>query len=57
MKVKNILLSGIAALSVFTACNDDFLEKTPITSLGESNAFQTYDNFKSYMYNCYGLYF
>ena len=56
MKVKNIILSGVAALSVFTACNDDFLEKNPIGSLGESNAFQTYDNFKSYMYNCYGLF-
>ena len=45
MKVKNIILSGVAALSVFTACNDDFLEKNPIGSLGESTAFQTYDNF------------
>ena len=48
MKVKNILLSGFAALSVFTSCNDDFLEKNPVTSLGESNAFLTYDNFKSF---------
>ena len=56
MKLKNILLSGVAALSVFTSCNDSFLDKNPITALGESNAFQTYDNFKSYMYNCYGLF-
>ena len=56
MKVKNILLSGLTALSVLTACNDDFMEKNPIGSLGESNAFQTYDNFRAYMYNCYGLF-
>lgn len=42
--------------SVLTGCNDSFLEKTPLTSLGESNAFQTYDNFKAYMYNCYSLF-
>ena len=56
MKVKNILLGGFAAMSVLTACNDSFLEKNPIGSLGESNAFQTYDNFRAYMYNCYPLF-
>ena len=56
MKVKNLILSGVAAMSVLTACNDSFLEKNPIGSLGESNAFQTYDNFRAYMYNCYGLF-
>ena len=56
MKVKNLILSGIVALSVFTACNDDFLEREPIGTLGESNAFMTYDNFKAYMYNCYGIF-
>ena len=47
MKVKNLILSGVATLSVLASCNDSFLEKNPIGSLGESNAFQTYDNFKS----------
>lgn len=56
MKMKNIIMSGIAAMTLFTACNDSFLEKNPIGTLGETNAFQTYDNFKSYMYNCYGLF-
>ena len=56
MKVKNLILSGVAAISVLTACNDSFLEKNPVGTLGESNAFQTYDNFKAYMYNCYGLF-
>ena len=56
MKMKNIIMSGIAAMTLFTACNDSFLEKNPIGTSGETNAFQTYDNFKSYMYNCYGLF-
>ena len=56
MKIKNLILSGVAAMSVLTACNDSFLEKNPVGTLGESNAFQTYDNFKAYMYNCYGLF-
>lgn len=56
MKIKKILSTAFVILSLLTACNDDFMEKYPLTSLGESNAFQTYDNFKSYMYNCYGLF-
>ena len=30
-----------------TGCNDSFLEKYPVTSLTEENAFQSYDNFKA----------
>ncbi|MBO5252300.1 MAG: RagB/SusD family nutrient uptake outer membrane protein [Bacteroidaceae bacterium] len=56
MKIKNLILSGVAALSVFTSCNDSFLEREPVGTLGESNAFLTYDNFKAYMYNCYGMF-
>ncbi len=56
MKVKNLILSGVTALSVLTACNDSFMEREPVGALGESNAFLTYDNFKAYMYNCYGLF-
>ena len=41
MKMKNIIMSGIAAMTLFTACNDSFLEKNPIGTLGETNAFQT----------------
>lgn len=39
-----------------TSCNDDFLEVYPQTSLTDQNAFQSYDNFRAYMYNCYGLF-
>ena len=47
----------IATVSgVFSSCNDDFLEKLPVTSLTEKNAFQTYDNFKAYMNPCYSLF-
>lgn len=55
MKLKHIIL-GIAGAAAMTACNDDYLEKYPITNLTEENAFQTYDNFRSYMYNCYGIF-
>lgn len=47
---------AIASLAALTGCNDDFLEKYPTTTLTEQNAFQTYSNFRSYMYNCYGLF-
>ncbi len=59
MKLKNIALPfvGLAlGASFVTSCNDDFLEKYPQTSLTEQNAFQTYENFKAYMYNCYSLF-
>lgn len=47
---------AMASLATLTGCNDDFLEKYPTTTLTEQNAFQTYNNFKGYMYNCYGLF-
>ena len=49
MKLKNIA-TAFAIASTLVACNDDFLERNPVTSLTEENAFQTYDNFKAYMY-------
>ena len=38
-----------------TACNDSFMEREPVGSLVESNAFLTNDNFRAYMYQCYVL--
>jgi len=55
MKLKNII-SAFALTALLAGCNDDYLEKNPITSLTEENAFQTYDNFKAYMYQCYALF-
>ncbi len=51
---KYILILLTAALIM--ACNDDFLEKNPRTSLVEENAFKTYDNFKAFMFPCYEMF-
>ena len=56
MKLKNIFAIGTMALAGLASCNDDFLERLPITDLTEENAFETYGNFKAYMYQCYGLF-
>ena len=56
MKIKHIIFSGMTLLTLLSGCNDSFLDKEPIGSLVESNAFQTYENFRSYMYNCYNLF-
>lgn len=37
-------------------CNDSFLEKTPVTDLTENNAFNSYDNFKAFMWPCYEMF-
>lgn len=48
---------GLAlGVSVLASCNDAFLEVYPRTTLTDQNAFQTYENFRAYMYNCYGLF-
>lgn len=46
----------LTLLIAFTSCKKDFLDKYPLTSPVESNAFTTYDNFKSYIYPCYGMF-
>ena len=59
MKLRNTALAVIGmaiGASGLSSCNDDFLEKYPQTSLTDQNAFQTYDNFRAYTYNCYGLF-
>ncbi len=49
---------GIAAAAclTLTSCNDSFLEKFPVTSLTEENAFSSYDNFQSFMWPCYEIF-
>ena len=39
-----------------SACNDSFMEREPVGTLVESNAFRTYENYRAYMYKCYGLF-
>ena len=41
---------------VFSSCNDSFLNKTPVTDLTEENAFNSYDNFKAFMWPCYEIF-
>lgn len=54
--MKKILSAIVLSASLLTACNDDFLEKYPLTDLTEENAFQEYNNFKAFMYPCYELF-
>ena len=60
MKLKKILAFPFIGLalgaSLLSSCNDDFLEVYPKTTLTDQNAFQTYENFRAYMYNCYSLF-
>ena len=54
--MKKYLLSLITILFFTVSCNDSFLEKNPQTSLTEGNAFETYDNFKAFMFPCYSMF-
>ena len=53
--MKKYIILLIIAVSVI-ACNDDFLEKKPKTSLTEDNAFETYDNFKAFAFPLYEMF-
>jgi len=55
MTMKKYIFTILIILAII-ACNDDFLEKYPRTSLTEENAFETYDNFKAFMFPCYGMF-
>ncbi len=46
-------ISFFILLLVLGACNDSFLEKAPLNSATEGNAFVTYDNFKSFGWEFY----
>ena len=56
MKTSYITLLFIIGLLLQTSCNDD-MDRLPITDASEENAFTTYENFASFMYPCYGLFF
>jgi len=55
-QMKNISLVFSLMVILLGSCAKDYLEKYPLTSPTESTAFQTYDNFKSYLYPCYGMF-
>lgn len=55
--MKRLFISlAILAGMTFSGCNDSFLEKTPVTDLTEDNAFNSYDNFKAFMWPCYEMF-
>lgn len=56
MKRLFISLAILAGITSFSGCNDSFLEKTPVTDLTEENAFNSYDNFKAFMWPCYEMF-
>ena len=55
--MKKLFISlAILAGMTFSGCNDSFLEKVPVTDLTEDNAFNSYDNFKAFMWPCYEMF-
>lgn len=56
MKKYFIGIAFILALGLTTSCNDSFLDKSPVTDLTEGNAFQSYENFQSFMWPCYTMF-
>ena len=54
--MKKVMIALLAGALTLTACNDDFLEKYPVTDLTEGNAFKEYDNFKAFMNPCYEMF-
>lgn len=55
MKKYKFYIIILIFVALMPACNDDFLEKYPKTSLTEGNAFETYDNFKAFTYPLYSM--
>lgn len=55
-QMKNIYLVVGLVVILMGGCSKDYLEKYPVTSPTENTAFSTYDNFKSYLYPCYGMF-
>ncbi len=55
--MKKIIISvALLGCLALTGCNDSFLEKYPVTDLTEGNAFQSYDNFKTFTWPCYEVF-
>ncbi len=55
--MKNIIIIFAAfALLALSGCNDEFLERYPVTDMTEENAFQSYENFKSFAWPLYTMF-
>ncbi len=48
-------LAFVAILSILTACNDEFLDRTPQTSIGKENFFTTEEDLSIYINNLYNF--
>ena len=53
MKVKKYILISLAGLGL-TACESDFLERTPLTEITESDFFKTVSDLETYTNGFYG---
>lgn len=51
-----LICMAVMGSSLLVGCNDDFLERKPVTGLTEENTFTSYDNFKSFMWPCYEMF-
>ncbi|MFV0505391.1 MAG: RagB/SusD family nutrient uptake outer membrane protein [Bacteroidales bacterium] len=54
--MKNFIIS-ICVLLAIVACNDNFLEKDPVESQTEEETFKTYENFRSYAWGMYDVFY
>lgn len=53
---KHLAIFLFSAALLGTSCNDSFLDKKPVESLTEDTFFETYENFKTYAWACYGVF-
>ena len=51
--MKKIILLYSSLILLTTACNDDFMDRSPETSIGTENFFNTEDDLAMYVYNLY----
>lgn len=52
---KIISIFSLAIILLFSACNDDFLERFPETSIGIENFFKSEEDLKMFIYNLYSF--
>lgn len=49
----NVSILSIVALTIFSSCNDDFLERAPIVNISDANYWKTANDLKLYANNFY----
>ncbi len=52
---KTTSIFSLAIIMLFSACNDDFLDKFPETSIGIENFFKSEEDLKMFIYNLYSF--